>query len=88
MLCIVPPDSRSEGLGGQGSPLTSSSSVASASGSPWRSCAASAASSTPRSAGSDSKPLTCTTFTPASAAGASNSSIVRRTNGISPVRST
>ena len=59
----------------------------SASASSQRSSAASAASMTAMSGGSDSKPQTWTSFMPASRAASSNSAWIRRTNGISPVRS-
>ena len=87
MLWSVPPEMMSEGRGMPLGCVDPHRQSTSESRSPQRSWAVSAASCTARSAGSASNPLTSTIFTPASAAAASNSSIIWRTNGISPVRS-
>ncbi len=88
MLWAVPPEIMSEGRGRPGGPLIDTCRSASTRSSLQRSRAASAASRTERSGGSASNPHTCTSLTPASVARASKSSMIRRTNGISPVRST
>ena len=64
-LCIVPPEIMSEGRGMPGRPLDRHLEIRLARPSPQRSRAVSAASSTARSDGRDSKPQTCTSFTPA-----------------------
>ena len=70
MLWKVPPEIPSEGRGRPGGALIVTSTSTAARPSSKRSRAASAASRTDRSGGSASNPHTCTTFTPAAAAGA------------------
>ncbi len=82
---MVPPETMSEGRGMPGGSwsvrIVTSAELRS---SEWRSRAVSAARATPMSGGSDSKPQTWTTLTPAASASAWTSRVVRATNGISP----
>ena len=88
MLCMVPPERRSEGWGGHGSPLTSSSSEASAERLAVALVRGLGGQRHAQVGGERLEAAHLHDLHPRIRAGPSNSSIMRRTNGISPVRST